>query len=107
MPGSVGFVDVADVATAHVLAAQTPSAGGERYMCSGETRTWLHVVSLLRSIFPSAPLPTACADGSTTQPCLMLRNDKIRRDLGIEFTPLERTLRKQGDALARSGLISL
>ena len=40
MPGSVGFVDVADVARAHVLGAQVASAGGQRYMCSGVTKTW-------------------------------------------------------------------
>ena len=107
MPGSVGFVDVADVARAHMLAAQVEAAGGNRYLCSGVTKTWLEVVEVLRGLYPSAPLPSACADGSTIQPCLNLKNDKIRSQLGIEFLPLERTLKAQCEALVRSGLLKL
>jgi nucleoside-diphosphate-sugar epimerase len=106
-PGSVGFVDVADVARAHVLGAEVAAAGGERYLCSGSTKTWLEVVAMLKRLFPDAPLPTTCADGSTVQPCLLLKNDKIKTELGIEFTPLEQTLKAQCDALTRSGLLSL
>ena len=106
MPGSVGFVDAADVARAHVRAAETPSAGGQRYLCSGVTRTWLEVVGLLRELYPAAPLPLTCADGSMTQPRLSLVNDKIRRELGLEFVPLEQTLRAQAEALERAGLLS-
>ena len=107
MPGSVGFVDVADVARAHVLAAQVPAAAGQRYLCSAVTKTWLDVVGVLRTLFPAAPLPTACADGSTTQPCLMLKNDKIRSELGLDFVPLEQTLEAQCNALIRSGVLKL
>jgi len=108
MPGSVGFVDVADVAKAHVLAAQTAAAGGQRYLCSGETKTWLEVVDVLRELYPSAPLlPSTCPDGSTTQPCLLLKNNKIRTQLGLEFTPLTQTLEAQCNALIRSGLLQL
>ena len=74
---------------------------------SAETKTWLEIVALLRALYPSAPLPTACADGSTTQPCLLLKNGKIKRELGMEFTPLERTLEMQCDTLARAGLLRL
>ena len=105
MPGSVGFVDVSDVAKAHVLAAKVPKAGGERYLCSGVTKTWLEIVEMLRAICPAAPLPTACPDGSTTQPCLQLRNEKIKADLGMEFVPLHHTLQAQCNALQQAGLI--
>jgi nucleoside-diphosphate-sugar epimerase len=107
MPGSVGFVDVSDVAAAHVLAAQTPAAGGQRYLCSGETCTWLHVASVLRELFPqfSDSIPTSCEDGTTEQPCMLLRNDKIRAELGIDFVPLADTLKAQGEALIKAGLL--
>jgi len=107
IPGSVGFVDVADVAKAHVLAAQTPAAGGQRYLCSGVTKTWLEVVAMLRELYPSAPLPTSCPDGSTTQPCLLLKNDKITSELGMEFVPLDETLKAQCDALVSAGLLQV
>jgi nucleoside-diphosphate-sugar epimerase len=107
MPGSVGFVDVHDVAKAHVLAAQTPAAGGQRYLCSGETRTWLHVASTLHDLFPqfSDSIPNACEDGTTEQPCMMLQNRKIRAELGMEFIPLVTTLRAQGEGLIKAGLL--
>lgn len=105
MPGSVGFVDVRDVALSHIAAAETEAAGGQRYLCSGETRTWLHVAGLLRELFPGRPVPTTCPDGSTEQPCLLLKNDKIRKELGIEFTALRQTLEAQGNALIKAGLL--
>ena len=80
---------------------------GASYLCSGETRTWLDVVGLLRQLYPSAPLPSTCADGSTTQPCLLLKNDKIKADLGLEFTPLLQTLQAQCRSLERAGLLRL
>lgn len=105
MPGSVGFVDVADVANAHVRGAQTGAAGGQRYLCSGVTKTWLEIVEILRTLYPTAPLPSTCADGSTTQPCLLLKNDKIRTELGLEFVALETTLKEQCSALEKAGLL--
>ena len=69
MPGSVGFVDVADVARAHVLAARVPHAGGQRYMCSGETTTWLDVVSRMHELYPRA---AASMHALTTAPSPML-----------------------------------
>jgi phenylpropionate dioxygenase-like ring-hydroxylating dioxygenase large terminal subunit/nucleoside-diphosphate-sugar epimerase len=107
IPGSVGFADVSDVAKAHILAAKTPKAGGERYLCSGVTQTWLQIVEMLRMMYPAAPLPTSCPDGSTTQPCLLLRNDKIKEDLAMEFIPLHETLQAQCNALDQAGLLQL
>jgi nucleoside-diphosphate-sugar epimerase len=105
MPGSVGFVNVRDVARAHILAAEVDAAGGQRYLCSGETTTWVQVAAILRELFPGRPVPTTCADGSTEQPCLLLKNDKIRKELGLKFTPLRQTLEAQGNALIKAGLL--
>ena len=106
MPGSVGFVDVRDVARAHVAAAETEFAAGQRYLCSAETHTWLHVAKILRELFPemAGQIPDACADGSTEQPCMLLKNDKIRAELGLEFVPLRETLLAQGNAFIEAGL---
>ena len=82
-------------------------AAGQRYLCSGETRTWLHVAGLLRELFPehAAAVPATCADGATEQPCLRLDNAKIRTELGLEFTPLKQTLLAQGNAFIEAGLL--
>ena len=87
------------------LTLQVGGAGGQRYLCSGVTKTWFDIVAILRELFPTAKLPTACADGSTTQPSLLLKNDKIIKELGIEFTPLKQTLEAQCGALVRAGLL--
>ena len=103
MPGSVGFTDAADVAKAHILAAQTPGAAGQRYLCSGTTATWATVADVLRRLYPSMPIPADNNDPE--QPCLDLANDKIRAELGMQFEPLDVTLKRQGDALISAGLL--
>lgn len=42
-----GFVDVRDVAKAHILAAETPTASG-RYICAAETRSMRNVIEVLK-----------------------------------------------------------
>jgi len=106
-PGSVGFVDVRDAASAHILAAEAPAAAGQRYLCSGPPRTWLEVALLLREIFPQRPIPNACdpAQGGDQQPCIGLDTAKIKRDLpGLSLRPLSETLLHQGEALVEARL---
>lgn len=105
-----GFVDVRDVALAHVRAMERPSAEG-RYLCAGETVSMREVVALLREHgfdrrkLPTLPLDSAigCAvvwaaswlqppgTGSYLRTHLgrvpRYNNEKIQRDLGISFRP--------------------
>lgn len=104
-PGSVGFTDVADVARAHVLAAETAGAAGQRYLCSGASASWEEVAATLRECFPGMPVPDS-TPGAEAQPKLTLANDKIKAELGIEFEPLRDTLQRQGDALLAAGLLA-
>jgi hypothetical protein len=48
-------------------------------------------------------VPTVCADGSAEQPCLLLQNERIKSELGLEFTPLAETLKAQGDYFISKG----
>jgi nucleoside-diphosphate-sugar epimerase len=107
MPGSVGFVDVSDVAKAHILAAESDIAKGQRYLCSSETTTWIEIGKMLQELFPEFAdrIPITCADGSTEQPCLLLKNDKVKRDLGFEFIPLRDTLFAQGKSFIDAGFL--
>lgn len=102
-----GFVDVRDVARAHVLALETPAAAG-RYLCAGDILTMRETVSALRAAMPNAKLPTLPLDNalgttiarlsSYSQPVgvgsylrshigrkLRYENGKIRRELGLAF----------------------
>ena len=104
-----GFVDVRDVARAHVLALATPTAKG-RYLCAGDILTMRETVAALREALPQAKLPRLPLDNfagtallklaSHMQPAgvgsylrshvgrkLSYDNAKIRRELGLTFRP--------------------
>jgi nucleoside-diphosphate-sugar epimerase len=124
-----GFVDVRDVAEAHVRAMETPSANG-RYICAGETGSMRHVVDLLRQKgwgdgrkLPSMGLDNAVGNvvvklGSYLQPTGVgsyLRThvgrvprydtSKIRRELGMQFRPVDQSVLETIDDLKRWGHI--
>jgi dihydroflavonol-4-reductase len=125
-----GFVDVRDVATAHVLALGTPSAHG-RYICAGDVVSMREVVGLMREQLPAAvPLPTRGMDNalgtavaklaSRFQPAGVgsyLRthlgrtprydNSRIQRDLGLRFRPARDSIRDTVDDLVAGGDISI
>lgn len=111
-----GFVDVRDVALAHILAMETPSAKG-RYLCAHETRNMKELVAgLAKHAIPGAKLPRLDLSGSvgtgfmklaaSTQPKgvrsylrshlgreIQFNNSKIRTELGIPFRSLDSTLK--------------
>jgi dihydroflavonol-4-reductase len=130
-PGIVGltwgFVDVRDVAAAHVRAMDTPTASG-RYICAGEAASMRTVVGLLRKHgwavgykLPSIGLDNPAGDvivrlGSYLQPSGVgsyLRThvgrvprydtSKIRRELGMTFRPLAETIAETMTDLQRWG----
>ena len=104
-----GFVDVRDVARAHVLALETPDASG-RYLCSGDILSMRQTLAALKTALPNAKLPRIALDNSFgttfvklvsfTQPAgvgsylrshlgrrLRYDNGKIRRELKLTFRP--------------------
>lgn len=121
-----GFVDVRDVADAHVRALTAPAAAG-RYLCAGETRNMRAVVAFLKAQgYAHAKLPSLGLDNalgnklawlaSFTQPkgvasylrshlgrVIRYDNAKIRRDLGLVFRPLDDSIRETVADLARRG----
>jgi dihydroflavonol-4-reductase len=110
-----GFVDVRDVADAHVRALDTPLAHG-RYLCAGDTLSMRGLVTLLTQKgyagykLPKRPLDTSSGNllvrllSFTQSPGVgsYLRShvgrvpkydtSKIRTDLGISFRPVEETV---------------
>jgi dihydroflavonol-4-reductase len=121
-----GFVDVRDVARAHVLAMENRTASG-RYLCANETITMREVVTMLREngysgyrlprIGLDSPIgdvlmrlaahtrPRGVSDYLRTHIGRRLRfdNTKIRRDLGLEFRPLTATILDTTQDLERWG----
>ena len=110
-----GFVDVRDVAKAHILAMENETASG-RYLCSAETMHMKALVAFLKfSGFDNYPLPKVDLSGkagtllmkvlSFTQPRdtgMFIRtnigrtnrydNAKMRRELGISFMPINESI---------------
>ena len=110
-----GFVDVRDVAFAHLQALVTPNAAG-RYLCAAETRTMREVVTLLRENgYSQAKLPKISFESALGQKIAYLAsysqpkgvatylrthlgrrpnydNKKIVADLGIDFRSVDQSI---------------
>ncbi len=123
-----GFVDVRDVARAHVLAMERMDARG-RYLCANRTVGMREVVALLRANgygnhrLPRAPLDWMVGNwivraGAYLQPKgvrdylsthigrkPVFDNSKIRRELGLAFRPVETTILEAAADLEKWGHI--
>nr|CAB3448294.1 unnamed protein product [Digitaria exilis] len=86
------YVDVRDVARAHVLAYERPGAHG-RYLCIGAVLHRAQLVAMLRDLFPEYPVTAKCEeDGKPMAKPYRFSNQRVRDDLGLEFTPLKKSL---------------
>lgn len=110
-----GFVDVRDVAKAHILAMENPKAKG-RYLCAASAKTMSELVELLRKNgyeqykLPKMNMANGFGTGlmklaSYTQPkgvgsylrshlgkTMRFENAKIKRELGMQFKPVEESI---------------
>ncbi|KAG6736209.1 hypothetical protein POTOM_061065 [Populus tomentosa] len=96
------YVHVKDVALAHILVFETPSASG-RYICAERMLHRGEVVEILAKFFPEYPIPTKCSDEKNPrkQP-YKFTNQKIK-DLGIEFIPVKQCLYETVKSLQEKG----
>jgi len=122
------FVDVRDVAKAHILAMENSKANG-RYICANETIWMKDMITLFKQHYPSAVYPKVdlgCSVGvgltkmaSYFQPRgtgQYLRTNlgkyptvshaKIQKDFGMEFIPLEKSLLDTCEDLISKGKVS-
>jgi dihydroflavonol-4-reductase len=109
-----GFVDVREVAEAHVRAMKASNAKG-RYICSAGNMDMHQITDIMRSVGVRGKLPSFDMSGSVGTATMKLLshfqpsgigsylrthlgsvplfdNSKIRRDLGIEFRTVEDTI---------------
>ncbi|MCD7465820.1 NADPH-cytochrome p450 reductase [Datura stramonium] len=96
------YVHVKDVALAHILIYETPSASG-RYICAESVLHRGDVVEILAKFFPEYPIPTKCSD--ETRPRVKpykFTNQKLK-DLGLEFTPVKQCLYETVKSLQEKG----
>lgn len=120
--GTMSFVDVRDVANAHIQAGFTPSASG-RHICTSEDRSFLDLADALRKDYSDFPLPKkfvpkwlfsliAPLIGFTRKYVklnvgynIRMDNSYVKKDLGMDFIPFEQTITDHFKQLIADGII--
>lgn len=120
--GDMSFVDVRDVAKAHILAGFTPDASG-RHICSANERDFLDLADVIRAGYPQLPLPNkhlpkwliwllAPMAGFTRKYVkrnvgidIRMDNSYIKKDLEMVFLPFEHTIADHVEQLLRDGIV--
>ncbi|KAB5520429.1 hypothetical protein DKX38_024748 [Salix brachista] len=101
---SFGWINVKDVANAHIQAFELPSASG-RYCLVERVAHHSEVVKILRELYPDLQLPEKCADDKPYVPIYQVSKEKTR-SLGIEFIPLEANIKETVESLKEKGFVS-
>ncbi|CAE7215609.1 unnamed protein product [Rhizoctonia solani] len=98
LTSNMNFVDVRDVALAHVRALEVPEAGGQRFIASGGTLCWQDALDVLQ---PPNPRGTP----GSGKGLVHSRYDasKATKVLGINFKGLEETVRDTEEGLKQRG----
>ncbi|KAI0635002.1 NAD-P-binding protein [Trametes polyzona] len=85
------YVDVRDLALAHVLALKKPEAGGERIIVSAGPYKWQDFVNAAHKLNPKIPAGNTSYDPAKATHLFQYAPDKQRRILGVPFRSLEET----------------
>ncbi|XP_058073608.1 cinnamoyl-CoA reductase 1-like isoform X4 [Magnolia sinica] len=100
------YVDVRDVAAAHLLVLESPSAAG-RYLCGESCLHRADVVQLLSDLFPQYPIPTKCSDQIKPRAKPYKLSNQRLKDLGLIFTPVRQSLHDTVKSLQEKGHIPI
>lgn len=122
----MGTVDVREVAEAHYRAGFTPSASG-RYICHGKDSSFLDIAqTLYKKYGDKYPIPNKgvpkpllwlvapiVTKGVVSRKFVSLNigydlkvdNSKIKRELGMEFRPMQESLHEMFDQLIEAGRV--
>ncbi|KAH9309233.1 hypothetical protein KI387_037144, partial [Taxus chinensis] len=98
------YVDVRDVARAHILVYKTPSARG-RYLCAESRFHRGELVDMLAQLFPQYPLPTKCSDEENPREVAYKFSNQKLRELGLSFTPMKECLDDTVISLKNKGFL--
>lgn len=93
--GTFLWVDVRDVARAHVLAMEKPAAGGQRFLLTGGRFTNRDLADVVRKNFPelggNLPASHVQGGGYPEGGIYGYDNSKASKELGIEWISLEQS----------------
>ncbi|KAF7814498.1 cinnamoyl-CoA reductase 1-like [Senna tora] len=96
------YVHVRDVALAHILVYETPSASG-RYICAESSLHRGDLIEILAKYFPEYPVPTKCSDEKNPRAKPYTFSNQKLKDLGLEFTPVKQCLYDTVKSLQEKG----
>lgn len=99
------YVDVRDVAEAHILVYETPTASGHRYLCAESNLHRGDLVHMLAELCPHYPLATKCSDEKNPRKQPYKFSNQKLRDLGLSFTPLNKCLADTVASLQHKGFL--
>ncbi|KAM2601531.1 hypothetical protein COP2_040881 [Malus domestica] len=97
--------DVRDVAFAHVQAFEVPSASG-RYCFVGHVTPMSKALSILHELHPTFFPPEKWDDDKPCEPGYQISKEKAK-SLGVNFLPLEVSLRDTIESLKEKGFLKL
>ncbi|KAK9079389.1 hypothetical protein SSX86_001060 [Deinandra increscens subsp. villosa] len=100
---SLGWVNVKDVANAHIQAFEIPSASG-RYCLVESVVHYSELVGILKTLYPSSQLPEKCADDKPFAPTFQVSKEKAK-SLGIDYIPLEQSIKETVDSLKEKNFV--
>ncbi|KAD7477146.1 hypothetical protein E3N88_00282 [Mikania micrantha] len=98
-----GWVNVKDVANAHIQAFEIPSANG-RYCMVERVAHYSDIVELLHKLYPSFHLPQKCADDKPFVPIYQVSKEKVK-SLGIDYIPIEQSIKETVESLKEKNFI--
>ncbi|GLJ18905.1 hypothetical protein SUGI_0337880 [Cryptomeria japonica] len=101
----LGCVHVEDVAKAHVLLYETPSASG-RHLCTNGIIHYSDFSEVVAKICPEYPVYRFTEE---TQPGLLRCKDAAKKliDLGLCFTPIEKAIQESVASMKEKGFLRL
>ncbi|XP_059665335.1 phenylacetaldehyde reductase-like [Cornus florida] len=102
---AMGWVNVKDVAIAHIQAFEVPSANG-RYCLVERVLHNSEIVKILRELFPALQLPEKCADENPFVPTYQVSKERAKTGLGIDFIPFEESIKETVESLKEKSFFS-
>ncbi|XP_016435011.1 phenylacetaldehyde reductase [Nicotiana tabacum] len=103
--GIYRFVDVRDVANAHILAFEVPSANG-RYCLVGVNGYSSLVLKIVQKLYPSITLPENFEDGLPLIPTFQVSSERAK-SLGVNFTSLELSVKDTVESLIEKNFLKI
>ncbi|XP_057456777.1 cinnamoyl-CoA reductase CAD2-like [Lotus japonicus] len=101
---SIGWVYVKDVAKAHIQAYEIASASG-RYCMVERVVHDSELVKILRDLYPTLQISNKCEEDGPYMPIHQYSQEKAH-SLGIEFTPLEISIKETVESFREKNIVN-